>query len=235
MSNPFSPLEGWLARRTPDLPFLDPKRTPNLKDGTAGIIFDIVRPIHTATILKPQSLQQSWQAIREYTTKALEVINADTPLGLDREEVEMIDEALGPPPPQCYPLYMITVTEPAGRESCVYIGKTSSGRNRFAGGHAAFTKLHDPAYSSHRKNIYLACITLLDEDVNYIPLEFVTPLATAEKILKSVEAQMIYELQPALNTQQKKKYNCAFPLILQIQNFTSDYLKDTFLYPPAQP
>ena len=66
-----------------------------------------------------------------------------------------------------------------------------------------------------------------------LSLEFVTPLTDAEKLLRSIEAQLIYELQPALNTQHRKRYNAAKPLMLHIQNFSSDLMNDRFLYEQA--
>lgn len=233
MNELVSQLQGWLARKQPGLPFLDPaKSIPKLEFG-GFVTFDAAIPVHEAGNAKGQSLEQCWQAVQDYVRAALEIIEADDPLWLDREEVEMIQDALGPPPPQCYPLYMISTVDTAGKENCVYIGKTSSGKRRFSGGHAAFAKLLSPAYAGHQTFIYSGCITLLNEDNDYLPLEFVTPLTDAETLLRSIEAQLIYELQPALNTQHRKRYNAAKPLMLHIQNFSSDLMNDRFLYGPA--
>jgi hypothetical protein len=132
-------------------------------------------PLHESVNFPAESLDQSWHAVREYVTASLEIIRSDEPVCLDREEVEMIREGLGDPPPQCYPLYFLTCGT-APNEHLVYIGKTSSSSGRFRGGHRAISLLHHPKYEGLLKTIYLGCVMLLNED-DYLPLEWIEPIS----------------------------------------------------------
>jgi hypothetical protein len=143
----------------------------------------------------------------------------------------MIREELGDPPATCCPIYMITVRDKVS-ESLVYVGKTSASRSRFAGGHAAITKLHAPQYHDKIKSIYLARVMLLAGD-DYLPLEWVHPLNLALRILDSVEAELIFSMKPELNTQKNNRCYVTQSFQIHIQNFTpdSEFLHDRFVGP----
>lgn len=226
-----SPLKDWLNRTDPLNSFIDlDKRPPNFELG-GFLTLDVVLPIHESVNLPAESLFHSWQATNSYIKDSLEIIDAEEPLWLDHDEVEMIAEQLGDPPNLCYPLYIFTVGD-AEKERAVYIGKTSSSKGRFYSGHSACTKLHAPKYNSLKKRIYLGGIVLLSTDNEYQPLEWVLPFEMAMKILNSIEAQLIYALQPELNKQHRKHYNAKFPVSLHVQNFSgvTEFLHDYFCY-----
>ncbi|MEE8484598.1 MAG: hypothetical protein V3S46_08365 [Nitrospinota bacterium] len=126
---------------------------------------------------------------------------------------------------------MVTVGE-GKEERVVYIGKTSAKTPRFISGHYVSTKLHSPQYNGLAKWLYQGTVTLLDKK-GYLPLEWIHPLSSANNMLHSIEAQLIYEFKPELNRRQKNNYNASVPITLHIQNFsgTSNYLNDYFMYP----
>ncbi|WP_157665479.1 hypothetical protein [Cyanobium sp. NIES-981] len=161
---------------------------------------------HETITLESESLARSWGKTHEYVSSSLEIIGAGEPIWLDSEEVEMIREELGEPPPLCYPIYLVTVAK-GEEERLVYAGKTSSNSSRFRGGHAAFTKLLAPYYEGWEKRVYLGGVTLLAADKSYQPLEWVKPLEAAERILSSIEAQLIHWFKPELNSAHVHKDN----------------------------
>lgn len=227
-----SHLTPWLERKCPGIPYADDERARTFLEYGGFIGIDAKYPIHESYLLPAQGLEQSWTRTRAYVDSALGIIKDDSPGWLDREEVEMIKEELGEPPAQCYPIYFISVGND-DNEKLVYVGKTSSSNGRFSGGHAAITKLHHPDYSGLEKNIYLGCITLLTDEKKTIPLELVNPIELATKILKSAENQLIYRFKPPLNTHGINNNRADMPFSIHIQNFISQFLNDSFVYPPA--
>jgi hypothetical protein len=225
-------LSGWLERRDPLRSFVDLENRPPSQELGGFLSLDCVVPVHESLQLEAESLVASWRKTHDYVSEALSIIRAEEPMWLDHEEVEMIREELGDPPPLCYPIYLITVGD-GEAERLVYVGKTSSSKGRFKGGHAAFTKLLDPRYDGKQKRLYLGAIVLLTEDKSYQPLEWVKPLATAESLLASIEAQLIFEFKPELNTHHVHADNAKWPVILHIQNFSSvtSFLSDKFCFP----
>lgn len=230
-----SPLKPWLNRTAPLQSFLElSNRKPDEElGGFLGI--DYVVPVHEVNSLSRQSLLESWTKTDEYVKNALKIIRSDEPGWLDSEEVQWILEELGSPPPFCYPIYMITVGSGV-KEKVVYFGKTSSKSNRFSSGHVVFAKLNAPRFDGMEKRVYQGCIVLLTK-TDYLPLEWVHPYSAADKILKSIEAQLIYHFKPELNIQSKNNYNVETPFSLHIQNFTgqSNYLNDYILSPEDLP
>lgn len=147
----------------------------------------------------------------------------------------MILEQLGSLPLMCLPLYLLTVHPPHDVEQVVYVGKTSSKTKRFSGGHVAISKLHDPKFANAEKWLYLASVMLLDENDGYLPLEEIGPMSLATEVLASVEAQLIYDLQPQLNTQGRSRCLAKRPLSsIQVQNFCSDMLKFQMIFGAAK-
>lgn len=232
-----SSLSGWLERRHSSVPFIDETKVNLFLEYGGFISLDAKIPLYESVDLPAQALKHSWNSTRSYVSRALEIIDDDHPGWLDKEEVKMIIDELGYPPPQCYPIYFISVGK-GDDEKLVYVGKTSSSSNRFAGGHAAITKLHRPEYVNLDKTIYLGCVMLLSDKKEYVPLEFVSPLEIANKVLESVEYQLIYNLQPILNVKGKKRNKSKMPFLIHIQNFTlklsddeSNFLNDKFILP----
>ncbi len=222
-----SPIQPWLDRSGPLQSFLDLSNlTPTKKFG-AFLSFEFMVPVHEAGTLSEQSLSESWKKTESYVKKALKLVGIDTPGIIDSEEALLIQETLGSPPSFCYPIYMCTVGS-GNNERVVYFGKTSSKTKRFSSGHAALTKLNAPKFDGMQKYLYQGCIILLTAENDYLPLEWVHPYIESEKILKNVEAQLIYRFDPELNTNSKDKNNATNPLTLHIENYTgkSEYLHE---------
>ena len=201
------------------------------KESYGYLSIDIVVPAHESLKQSAESLQASWLKTHRYIQRAMKIVQLDKRSMLDHKEAEMIRTELGKPPALCYPIYIISVEE-KNVERVVYIGKTSSRKMRFRGGHTALTKLLDPAYDSLIKRLYLGGLVFLTDSGNTVPLEAV-PLKQALKLLSSIEAQLIYQFQPELNTHHKSKNNAKLPVDLHIQNLTgkTDFLNDSFCTP----
>lgn len=212
----FSMLEAWLMRKDTLSSFIDLENNPpNLHSGF--LTLDEILPLHKAITLTPESLSESWYCVHNYVDRALKIISSDTVGWLDSEEAAWILEELGSPPNLCYPLYIISVGKGAD-ERIVYIGKTSSTNGRFRNGHKIFAMLHAPEYDGLAKNMYLGGVVLLADNGEYQPLEWVKPLSKAEELLTSIEAQLIFQFKPELNTHHKNHYNAKYPLVLHIEN-----------------
>ena len=229
----FSGLAGWLARKTP-LPGYSVlnERVPDAEaGGFVGI--DIATPVHEVHALTAESLSGSWHAVRAYVNEACKIIGSDEPGWLDREEVTMIKEGLGDPPPQAYPIYFISAGSGAD-ERLVYIGKTSAKKSRFQGGHAALARLHAPKYDGLKKTLYMGTIVLLD-DIDYLPIEWISPLEKAERLLSAIEAQLIFDFQPELNTHHRDRFNAEWQTPINIENHSgfSEFLHGEASYGPA--
>lgn len=225
-------LTAWLDRQEPLRSFINIEHRPPSQEFGGFLSLDVVVPVHDAATLEAESLAISWQKTHAYVVKALELIEAEEPLCLDRYESELIRSELGEPPPLCYPIYLITVGD-GPTETLVYVGKTSSNQGRFRGGHAAFTKLLHPDYDGQAKRVYLGAIVLLDSEKSYIPLEWIKPVEGAEALLSSIEAQIIFRLKPDLNVHHVNSDNASWPVSIHIQNFTgaTEFLHDEFLWP----
>lgn len=130
---------------------------------------------------------------------------------LDRWKQEEILTKLGEAPLPSLPIYLISCGD-GDDEELVYVGKTKN-TSRFYGGHSAALKLHAPEFQSKSKHIY-RCTTWFFIDNEYISLDWIQPEQVALDILDSIESQLIYWLQPPLNTHKKRE-------ILQGGNFIS--------------
>jgi len=171
------------------------------------------------------------QQTLSYLKQAAETIDGLEGGWLDREEVEMIKEELGDPPPPCLPIYLISLRDKNGVEELVYVGITST-TNRFLGGHKVALRLHHPKFQQYDKLIY-QCVVWLHFDDEYIALEWLEPEGLPDAFLESVEAQLIYHFQPRFNIQKKKKFSAKYPLGLHIQNSLGEkFLSDQMVFPP---
>lgn len=164
----------------------------------------------------------------------MKIVNIDldevSDVSLDNEEKQWILDKLGEPPLCSYNIYIITVYN-GGEESIVYIGKTDAKNSRFSNGHLAALKLHNPIYDSYKKRVYFGTIMFLDKEKNYVPLEYVTPLNVAKKILADTEAILIRYFKPELNKQLVNTRDLPMQTTFHIQNFTdtSPFLNDIFV------
>ena len=229
-----SPLQGWLNRTDPLCSFIKLENRPANHEFGGFLGIDLVVPVHESIGLAPESLENTWQTVNKYVISALELIDSDEPLWLDKEEVQMIKGTLGEPPTFCFPIYIFSAGY-NNNERPVYIGRTSSSTSRFSNGHVVCTKLHHPQYKGMSKRLYLGTVVLLADDKEYQPLEWVHPFKKAIETLNSVEAQLIYDLKPELNLHHKNKNNVTIPITpIHIQNFTeqTDFLNDYMCFPP---
>lgn len=229
----FTSLSPWMSGRTSATPFWGEEASAVSFEEMGFVAIDRVRPLHEAGKLKAENLARAWKTTRQYLYDACEIVSGgdDGPPLLDKEEIHMIVEALGPPPEPCYPLYFISVRDRAsGTEELMYIGKTSSSSNRFAGGHAAFTRLHDPAFDGFEKLIHAGTVMLIDGNGEYLPLEAVRPLPMAEALLLAIESQLIFELRPKFNNHGMRQNLSRAPIDIHIQNTSSRFLNDTMVH-----
>ncbi|WOO43759.1 hypothetical protein RY820_10915 [Bacillus subtilis] len=221
------PLEHLMRRG--EIPSLDYYRKDNLNYEYGFFLgIDIVMPLHKVLDFPAQDLKTSWKTTQDYINKTLTILEEEynedidemsPTVDLDGEQIRDIIYQLGNPPVQCYPIYIIT-TGTDENEKVVYIGKTSSSNHRFAGGHLAALKLNDPKYDGLEKKIYFGCLTFLDSNKEYVPLEWITPYDHSEGLLSSVEACLIYHFKPELNSDHLKENHSRIPITLMIENWT---------------
>ena len=214
----FQPIRPWIhghSSVTPEIFY--GKKDPDLtKEAFIGL--DVCVELHGVNEVDTGNLQDSWTENREYINQALKLVNIDlNECGgdLDREEQEWIQQELGEPPYSSYNLYFITIYKESindtfestrtGEESkvveekVVYIGKTDSRCSRFVNGHLAALKLHHTKYQDYKKRVYFGTVTFLTIDKDYLPLEFISPLSKAKKLLSNTEALLISWFNPELN------------------------------------
>lgn len=230
MKSRFSPLDAWLSKRDTLPRLFNILENKDDKIETC-LSLDVFKPLYKAFEIPAQSLSKSWDSFNEYLVDSLEVINWDYDTTLDSEEAYYIKEKLGDPPICCYPIYIVTVSD-SDMEKMVYIGKTSSKYNRFAGGHTVGLKLLNPIYEGLNKNIYLGTVVFWNTLENkHLPLEWVSSKDVALDILDSVESELIYNFKPELNINKKKKNYSKYPINFHIQNFTekTEFLNDKFI------
>lgn len=225
----FRPLSPWITGNssvTPNNFFMN--STPDLSLGVF-IALDIAVDLHLAHTIITGTLESSWKENQTYIKKACVIANTgeENDFDLDGEDKINILEELGEPPECSYNIYFITIYNET-EEKVVYIGKTDSENGRFANGHLAALKLHDPKYSLFQKRVYFGTITLLSENKDYIPLEFIIPYDEAKKYLNGVEAFLIDRLNPELNTRRENMNIFKEARHIHIQNFSgvSTFMKD---------
>jgi hypothetical protein len=229
-------LEPWLRGNESITPRnFTSNNSPCFKLG-AYIGIDEYIDLYKANEFNSGNLQTSWNETREYIEHALAVIDRDLDddeddLSLDNEEKWCILEKLGEPPLCSYNIYIITIYNET-EEKVVYIGKTDAKNSRFSNGHLAASKLHNPIYDGYRKRVYFGTLMFLDKKSNYLPLEYITPLEEAKKILGYSEAILIHHFKPELNIQMVNIETIPIKTVIHIQNFTNTtpFLNDIFVY-----
>jgi len=198
--------------------------------------FDSCAGLHEAADFPLIPFDDSRKECWEYINKACEIVGR--PPGrpgwaLNTEDAQKVYSAIGEPPFASYSIYMITVSG-SGREeeTPVYVGQTNSINHRFRGGHAAISKLHAPKYDGKEKRIYFGCVSAVNDDDNTFPVEWINPPESRDKLLSSVEYQLIYDLQPELNTTGKDKYLVPIPTPIVVQNMVGKILDAQSFGPP---
>lgn len=213
-----TPLSGWLERRHP-IPqrFYTPGRidAPS-KDWNAWLSIEECSPLHLATEMQWLSLKDVREQTQSYLDEASELIRGLNGGWLDRWEQEQIRANLGEPPKPSLPIYLISCADKE-KEDLVYVGKTKN-TSRFSGGHSAALKLHAPEFKKKEKYIYRGTVWF-HFDNEYISLDWIQPDRVALDLLDSIESQLIYEFQPSLNTNKRKKNLAKWYFHIHIQNF----------------
>ncbi len=225
----FKPLTSWINRTHP-LPerfytsgYVDAPRD----NWSIWVSIEEVAPLHLAQDMRWLSLKESRENTANYLSAASELINGLEGGWLDRWEQQRILEELGEPPLPSLPIYLITCGD-GNQEKLVYVGKTKN-TSRFNGGHAAALKLLAPNYEGLKKKIYRSTVWFYDDN-SYISLDWIQPEMLALELLDSVESHLIYNLQPELNTDKKKKRLSKWSFYVHIQNFLDGgFLNDEFV------
>lgn len=225
----FNPLSGWIKRNHPI-----PSRfyTPGVvdqpdRDWNVWLSIEEVAPLHEVSNMQWLSLKDARYLTKNYLEEASELINGLEGGWLDREEQQWILEEIGGPPIPSLPIYLISCRIDES-ETLVYVGKTKN-TSRFSGGHAAALKLNDPKYAGMEKFVYRATAWFYLDD-EYIALDWIEPEEIALDLLDNIESQLIFYLQPELNTSKKKKNCTHWDFGIHIQNFLGGgFLNDTFL------
>lgn len=224
------------------LPILDRYRLQDINsEYGCYLALDVSLPLYKVLEMDAQSLESTWTDVNDYVTKAFRIITDlyREELGIkegklrdvDREIIHEIESQLKTPPAACYPIYLISVGDDE-EEKLVYVGKTSAKTHRFSGGHSAALKLHAPEYAGLSKHIYFGTVVFQDNEKNYMPLEFIQPLEDAKSLLGNLEAGLIYNLKPELNTTYLNKNYAHFDMLVNIENHSSrpKLLKNTQVY-----
>ncbi|MDM5220339.1 hypothetical protein QUF86_06170 [Peribacillus sp. NJ11] len=212
------------------LPILDRYRLKDINSEYGCFIgLDVCFPLYKVLEMDAQSLEDTWNVVNDYVDNAFRIITDEygEELGIEEEEKlrdvdrEIIHEIeYKTPPAACYPIYFISVGDDKD-EKLVYVGKTSAKTHRFSGGHSAALKLHAPEYEGLSKHIYFGTVVLLDYEKNYMPLEFIQPFEDAKSLLSNLEAGLIYNLKPELNTTYLNTNYARFDMFVNIENHSS--------------
>lgn len=191
---------------------------PNLEIG-GFLILDQCCSLHETVKINGESLKKSWNKNFEYYEKTLSAKNWIA----NKYDIEA--------PQSCYPIYFFSVGE-GEKEKVVYIGKTASEHGRFTNGHKACSLLHHPKYDNLPKRLYQCSIQFLNTKSGIVPIEWVQPLEYALDLLSKIEAMLIYEFQPELNTHYKSNIKQFDMGVIHIQNISSNssFLWDYFVY-----
>jgi hypothetical protein len=181
-------------------------------------------PIHMASTAQLRQFDATWEDTLKYLDSACSILRKPRPgWAPSAEQAQLVLDKLGPPPLRCYALYFVTVGD-GESERCVYIGETNSKTHRFKSGHHALPKLFHPKFDGLRKSIYFAGIEVHDDDDHYFPIEWIHPVQWRQEVLSSVEGQLIFELQPELNSKNKRSSKPKHNLPITVFNDASDFM-----------
>lgn len=226
-----TPLLYWIDNKR-EIPIIKSNKNnkPNFEFGFF-LALDISIPLYRVLEIRNQSLEESWNITHDYINKSIDIIENEYKedvyylkngnIDIDGEQAYEIMSELGYPPSHCYPIYIVTVGS-GSSEKLVYIGKTSSKKNRFTNGHRVALELHNPKYNSLEKNIYFGCIMFLTDEKEYLPLEWIYPMEDSLSLLDSIESGLIYHFKPELNTQKINKNYSKIEICLNIENHTGN-------------
>lgn len=225
----FQPLSSWVKRRQalPQRFYIEDYIDIPKDDWDVWLSIEEVVPLYRAREMQWLSLKESRENTKKYLETSSELISGLEGGWLDRWEQEQILEHLGMPPLPSLPIYLISCSDDSG-ENLVYIGKTKN-TSRFEGGHSAALKLHAPEYSQKQKKIYRSTVWFHD-GTEYISLDWIQPEALALELLYSIESHLIYQFQPILNIEKKKRVTSKWDFYIHIQNFLEGgFLNDSFV------
>lgn len=220
-------IDAWLDRHFPLPKCFQVGTMPNTSNSHLFAWMGVEEKMYLHEVHKAvwTSLRENTKRTRDYVADAINLLGgADqvTEVGDKR----LVIAKLGEPPPQSLPIYIITVRK-GSDEKVVYVGQTTA-NNRFAGGHSAALKLHEPAYKDTDKMVYRCSVTLAMDD-DHVALEWVEPFSVAQQILNDIESHLIYEFQPPLNSKGKKKNLASRQIDIHIQNLVDGLRDGSFL------
>lgn len=184
------------------------------------VSIDTFFSLHEAPAVPLKSLEQSWIDTKDYVQRALAILGRPRAgWSLSDEDREKVLASIGEPPGPAWPIYVIAVGDYPD-ERIVYIGKTNAQTHRFGTGHSAITALHAPKYDGMTKRLYLATVTLMSDEGNYVPLEWLHPKGLRDSIWSDIEAQLIYHFQPELNRKLKERDHSKNPVEIALNNYS---------------
>jgi len=176
--------------------------------------------LHDAPRVPLKSLEQSWIDTKDYIVRALALLHrSHAGWSLSDDDRKKVLASLGEPPGPAWPLYVLAVGDHPN-ERIVYIGKTNAQTHRFVTGHSAITALHNPKYDGLTKRLYLATVTLISDEGNYVSLEWLHPKKLRDYVWSDVEAQLIYHFQPELNNRLKERNHAKNPVDIAFHNYS---------------
>ena len=176
--------------------------------------------LHEAPQVPLKSLEESWNDTKDYVLRALALLGRPhAGWSLSDDERKEVLASIGMPPGPAWPLYVFTVGDYPD-ERIVYVGKTNAQTHRFGTGHSAITALHNPRYDGMTKRLYFATVTLMSDEGNYVPLEWLHPKKLRDSIWSDVEAQLIYHYQPEPNRNLKDRDHSRNPVQIAFHNYS---------------
>lgn len=220
-------IDAWLDRHFPLPKCFQVGATPNTSKAPLFAWMGVEEKMYLHEVHRAAwvSLRENTKRTRDYVTNAVKLVGGADQVTEVGDKIMVIGE-LGDPPPQSLPIYIISVRK-GSDETVVYVGQTTA-NNRFAGGHSAALRLHAPEYRDTDKIVYRCSVTLaLDDD--HVALEWVELFSEAQQILNDVESHLIYEFQPPLNSQKKKKNLASRRIGIHIQNLVEGLRNGSFL------
>lgn len=191
---------------------------------------------HKSGALPAQSFSEKKKAVTEYMKKVKVSLKSEGQTGwiLNETSRRALQREIGPPPEPVTPIYFIT-SESDALKTIVYVGKTAALTGRFEGGHLALSKLHDPAYAGTAKRVYMASVLARIEESEWINLELIQPMNRAEFYLSEVELNLIYHLQPDLNTKEKDTLHAKGTHLIGIRDPAQIVTPSDFVWVTSQP